>query len=199
MNTERLLVLALVFAPLSLLSFGGGQAIIADMQHQTVDIHHWMTGPEFADFFALSRAAPGPSTLISALIGWKVAGPLGAIVATLAIYIPSSFAVYGAVRWWHASSDSAWRGALERGLAPVAVGLVFAGAVAVMQAAQVNALQIFTTLLAHRRLRNHGCRGARLCVAAMAVSCCAMMARRMRSRTRGSAAPSTDRGFRPTT
>ena len=148
MSDERLLVLVLVFAPLSLMSFGGGQAIIADMQHQTVDIHHWMTGPEFADFFALSRAAPGPSTLISALIGWKVAGPLGAIVAMLAIYIPSSLVVYGAVRWWHASNDSPWRGALERGLAPVAVGLVFAGAVAVMQAAQVNALQIATTLLA---------------------------------------------------
>jgi chromate transporter len=77
-----------------------------------------------------------------------VAGPLGAIVATLAIYIPSSFAVYGAVRWWHASQDSPWRGALERGLAPVAVGLVFAGAVAVMQAARVDALQVFTTFLA---------------------------------------------------
>ena len=71
-----------------------------------------------------------------------------AIVATRAIYIPSSLAVYGAVRWWHARNDSPWRGALERGLAPVAVGLVFAGAVAVMQAAHVNALQIFTTLLA---------------------------------------------------
>ena len=68
-------------------------------------------------------------------------------MATLAIYIPSSLAVYGAVRWWHASNDAPWRGALERGLAPVAVGLVFAGAVAVMQTAQVNALQIFTTLL----------------------------------------------------
>ena len=66
MNGDRLLGLLLVFAPLSLLSFGGGQAIIADMQHQTVDIHHWMTGPQFVDLFALSRAAPGPSTLIAA-------------------------------------------------------------------------------------------------------------------------------------
>ena len=74
--------------------------------------------------------------------------PWNRFVAMLAIYIPSSLAVYGAVRWWHASNDSPWRGALERGLAPVAVGLVFAGAVAVMQAAEVSALQIFTTLLA---------------------------------------------------
>ena len=66
MNEGRLLAIALVFAPLSLISFGGGQAIIAEMQHQVVDIHKWMSGPEFADLFALSRAAPGPSTLIAA-------------------------------------------------------------------------------------------------------------------------------------
>jgi chromate transporter len=147
MSDNRLLALALVFAPLSLVSFGGGQAIIADMQHQTVDIQHWMTGREFVDVFALSRAAPGPSTLIVALIGWQVAGFFGAVVATLAIYVPSSLAVYGAVRWWHASKDSPWRGVLERGLAPVAVGLVFAGALAVLEAARVDALQIFTTVL----------------------------------------------------
>jgi chromate transporter len=147
MSEARLLALVLVFAPLSLLSFGGGQAIIADMQHQVVDVQHWISGPEFADLFALSRAAPGPSTLIAALIGWQVAGFAGALVATLAIYIPSSFVVYGAVRWWHASKESPWRGALERGLMPVAVGLVFAGALAVLEAAHVDGLQIFTTVV----------------------------------------------------
>jgi len=145
---SRLIGLALVFAPLSLLSFGGGQAIVADMQHQTVDVHGWLTGQQFVDLFALSRAAPGPSTLIAALIGWQVAGIFGAIVATLAIYIPSSILVYGATKWWHARNDSPWRGILERGLAPIAVGLVFAGAAAVLQAAQVNALQMATTIVA---------------------------------------------------
>ena len=148
MNDSRLLAIILVFAPLSLISFGGGQAIVAEMQHQVVDIRHWMTGPQFADMFALSRAAPGPSTLIAALIGWQVAGFAGAVAGTLAIYIPSSLLVYGAVRWWHASKDSPWRSALERGLTPVAVGLVFAGALAVLEAAHVNALQIFTTVVA---------------------------------------------------
>jgi len=148
MSEARLLALMLVFAPLSLISFGGGQAIIADMQHQVVDIQKWMSGPDFADLFAISRAAPGPSTLIAALIGWQVAGLAGAIVGTLAIYIPSSLVVYGAVRWWHASTESPWRTALERGLMPVAVGLVFAGALAVLQAAHVDARQIFTTVLA---------------------------------------------------
>ena len=148
MNESRLLAILLVFAPLSLISFGGGQAIVAEMQHQVVDIRHWMSGPEFADLFALSRAAPGPSTLIAALIGWQVAGFAGAVAGTLAIYIPSSLLVYGAVRWWHASKESPWRSALERGLMPVAVGLVFAGALAVLEAAHVNALQVIATIIA---------------------------------------------------
>jgi chromate transporter len=89
MSDNRLLGLVLVFAPLSALSFGGGQAIIADMQHQTV-AQGWLSDTEFADLFAISRAAPGPSTLISALIGWQVAGLVGALVATLAMYAFSS-------------------------------------------------------------------------------------------------------------
>src|SRR2546423_10410508 len=145
---SRLVGLFLVFAPLSLMSFGGGQAIIADMQHQTVDVQHWMSGRDFIDVFAISRAAPGPSTLIAALIGWHVAGLAGAFIGAVAIYLPSSLVVYAAVRWWHASKDSPWRGILQRGLTPVAVGLVFAGALAVLQAAHADALQIFTTIVA---------------------------------------------------
>jgi chromate transporter len=143
---SRLLGLFLVFAPLSLMSFGGGQAIIADMQHQTVDVQHWMSARDFVDVFAISRAAPGPSTLIAALIGWHVAGLAGAVIGTIAIYLPSSLVVYAAVRWWHASKHSAWRGILQRALTPVAVGLVFAGALSVLEAAHADALQIVTTI-----------------------------------------------------
>src|SRR5215470_15832963 len=139
---SRILGLILVFAPLSIVSFGGGQSIVADMQHQTVDVQHWLTGNEFADLFAISRAAPGPSTLIAALIGWQAAGLVGAFIATLAMYVPSSLIVYAASRWWHARRDSPWRDILERGLAPIAVGLVFAGVLAVLEAAHANIFQI---------------------------------------------------------
>jgi chromate transporter len=144
---SRLIGLILVFAPLSLFSFGGGQAIIADMQVQVVN-QGWMTAQQFADIFALSRAAPGPSTLIAALIGWQVAGFAGALVGTLAIYVPSSIVMYGAVKWWQSRGDSPWRNALQRGLAPIAMGLVFAGALSVLQAAQVSMLQLATTFVA---------------------------------------------------
>jgi chromate transporter len=133
---------------MSLVAFGGGQAVVAEIQHQTVSVHGWLTGQQFTDVFAISRAAPGPSTLIVALIGWQVAGFWGALVGILAIFIPSSVLVYALGSWWIRHRGSTWTMAVERGLAPVAVGLIFAGALAVMQASQVDALRLGTVLAA---------------------------------------------------
>lgn len=148
MLDSRLVSLILTFAPLSLVAFGGGQAIVADIQYQTVSVHGWLSGQQFTDVFAISRAAPGPSTLIVALIGWQVAGFWGALVGILAIFIPSSLLVYALGSWWLRHRGSTWTIAVERGLAPVAVGLIFAGALAVMQAAHVDALRLGTVLVA---------------------------------------------------
>ncbi|CAB3777433.1 chromate transporter [Paraburkholderia fynbosensis] len=143
-----LLRIIFLFAPLSALSFGGGQTIIADIQIQSVSVYHWLSGQEFADLFAISRVSPGPTTLISALIGWHLEGFVGAIVATLAMYIPSSTVFVTVTLFWHKSEGTRWRRAIERGLAPVAVGLIFAGAVAVMQSMHATALAWATTATA---------------------------------------------------
>ena len=144
MIDSRLIGLILVFAPLSILSFGGGQAIVADIQYQTVEVHKWLTNSEFVDMFAISRASPGPSTLIVALIGWHVDGLAGALVAVLAIFVPSSILVYVASSWWQRSAASPLRMAIEHGLQPVAVGLIFAGLVVLVQAAKMDYLQLAT-------------------------------------------------------
>src|SRR5215472_8264111 len=106
---RTLLALTLVFVPLSLLSIGGGASLLADMEHQSVGVHGWTTPREFADLFAISRAAPGPGTMLAALIGWKAAGWAGAVTATVALYLPSSLLVYGAARLW-----GRWRGSFCR-------------------------------------------------------------------------------------
>jgi chromate transporter len=148
MFDNRLIGLILVFGPLSLLSFGGGQAVVADIQHQTVGVHSWLTGQQFTDVFAISRAAPGPSTLIAALIGYQVSGFVGAIVATLAIYVPSSIVVYAVSFWWQRHPGSPIKTAVEEGLVPVALGLIFAGALAVIESAPITALTLATTVVA---------------------------------------------------
>ena len=148
MFDSRLLGLILVFAPLSILSFGGGQAIVPEIQNQAVVVHGWLSDPQFADLFAISRAAPGPSSLIAALIGWQVYGFWGAVVATLAIYLPSSVVVFFAAGWWQRNEASPIRSAIERGLAPIAVGLIFAGPVTVLRATHAGALGLATVVVA---------------------------------------------------
>ena len=49
--TGQLLTLFAVFAPLSLLSFGGSNSVIADIAHQSVAVQHWTSEREFADLF----------------------------------------------------------------------------------------------------------------------------------------------------
>ena len=127
------MALALVFAPLSLLSIGGGASLLAEIEHQSVTVHGWTTQREFADLFAISRAAPGPGTMLSTLIGWKVAGVPGALAATAALYLPSSLLVYGAARLWNRWRGSVWHSAIERGLAPIAAGLILSGGIAVLR------------------------------------------------------------------
>src|ERR1700757_3461319 len=132
-DLKVLLALALVFAPLSLLSIGGGASLLAEIEHQSVTVHGWTTQREFADLFAISRAAPGPGSMLSTLIGWKVAGVPGALTATIALYLPSSLLVYAAARLWGRWRGSLWHSAVERGLAPIAAGLILAGGVAVLR------------------------------------------------------------------
>jgi chromate transporter len=128
-----LIQLALLFGGLSLLAFGGGAGVIPDMQRVTVDTYHWLTAPEFLAFFAISRAAPGPGSLIVLLIGQKAAGLAGAAVAVLAMFGPTCVLAYGAARMWHRTAGAPWRHHVERALAPIAIGLTFATGIALIR------------------------------------------------------------------
>ena len=124
--------LVLVFTPLSLLSLGGGQSVIADIGKQAVNVHGWLTRGDFVELFAISRAAPGPGSLLSTLVGWRVDGLTGAVAASLAYFLPSSLIAFVVSRVWNRYRGQAWQGVLERGLAPVATGLIVSGAFAVL-------------------------------------------------------------------
>jgi chromate transporter len=128
-----LLQLLGLFAVLSMLAFGGGSGVIPDMQRAAVDQHHWMTAKEFLDMFAISRAAPGPGSLIVVLVGLKAAGAAGAAVSFAAMFAPSCLAVHLVAQYWHRAAQRPWRALVERALAPVAVGLTFASGLSLMR------------------------------------------------------------------
>ena len=120
--------LALIFGQLSLLAVGGVNATVPEMQRQVVDVHGWMTAREFAALYALAQAAPGPNMLVSTLVGQKVAGAMGAIVATLAMIGPSSVLTWVSASAWHRFRARPWRRRVQAGITPVTVGLVSAAA-----------------------------------------------------------------------
>lgn len=134
--TQILLQLASLFVVLSMLAFGGGAGIVPDMQRAVVDHYHWMTAREFLDMFAISRAAPGPGSLIAVLIGQKAAGAAGAAVSFVAMFAPSCIVIYFVSRVWHRAGQSVWREVVERAFAPVAVGLTFASGMALLRGSE---------------------------------------------------------------
>jgi len=140
MRESILLSLIVVLAPLSIAAIGGATGIYAPLQHQAVEVRQWVTPREFLDLFAIARVTPGPSSMLATLIGWKLAGLLGAVVATLALYVPSSALCYVVARTWDRFRGKNWHTALEHGLAPVGAGLVFAGVVAILRLSDAGPL-----------------------------------------------------------
>lgn len=126
MNVRTLIHILTLFSSLSLLSIGGGNTVLPEMHLKAVRDYGWLTDGQFADVFAISQAAPGPSILIVTLIGYKAAGVLGAILATLAMMIPAGIMVYIVAQVWERAKDSPVRHAIEKGFAPLTVGLVLA-------------------------------------------------------------------------
>jgi len=126
--------LASEFASLSLLAIGGVNAIIPEIHRQAVEINRLVSEEEFRRLFALSQAAPGPNFLIVSLVGFVAQGVAGAIVSTTAICAPASFLAYIAASMWDRFRETKWRLAVQRGLAPITVGLVASTGVVLLAA-----------------------------------------------------------------
>lgn len=132
-----------MFALLSVLSIGGGNVVLPEMHLRSVHQHHWLTDAQFADIFSISQAAPGPSILIVTLVGYaaglQVGGVPGAIVggvlATVTMVFPAASIVYVVTLFWQKAQDSKWRVAVEKGFAPLTVGLIMATSLVMSRAA----------------------------------------------------------------
>jgi chromate transporter len=136
------------FAVLSLVAIGGINAILPEIHRVVVDVERWMTSAEFADLFALAQLAPGPNAMIVALVGWKVAGIAGAIVATIAACGPSSVACFIAWHWADRLQHSPWRTIVQRALAPLAIGLILATGYTLARGADRSPGALALTLIA---------------------------------------------------
>lgn len=133
-----LLGLALELAMLSLAAFGGAAAIMPALHDVAVLQRHWMSEGDFLQLYAVARVAPGPNILIASIIGWRVAGAAGLLIATAAILLPSSAIAMVTSRLAVRYEDTSVVRALKAGLAPVAVGMIIASGYAIAHTANAD-------------------------------------------------------------
>lgn len=124
------------FMALSLVSVGGGLAVIPDTHRFLVLENHWLTDAQFSASVALAQVAPGPNVLFVSLMGWYVGldglgmawAPVLALACLLCMIGPSSLLTLHANRWVQRNRDLGVVKAFHMGLAPVVLALLLSSA-----------------------------------------------------------------------
>ncbi len=124
-----ILEVALTAFVLSMLAVGGAIAIVPELFRIAVENKHWLDAATFNELFAISQAAPGPSVMILALVGWKVAGPFAGALAMMAFVVPSSIIAVLTFRKLRSSLSPARAKRVQVALAPISCALVASSAV----------------------------------------------------------------------
>ncbi len=134
------------FLSLSLFSLGGGNTLLAEYHHLSVDQFCWLSDSQFADLYALAEAAPGPSSMLVGLLGlgaaWKEGlgwALLSGFGAEAAILLPSTLLMVVACLSWRRLEHSPWRLAFEKGLGPITLGILLAVGIKILRTADSTA------------------------------------------------------------
>jgi len=126
------------FALMSLFAMGGANSAVPEMHRLAVEVEHWMSDRQFTDIFAIAQVTPGPNVIVVTLIGYHVAGLLGALVTTLAMCGPTCVVAFYVGQIWERFKEAPWRAAIQSGLLPISIGLIAASAFVVASVATHN-------------------------------------------------------------
>lgn len=132
---SQLPALIWVFSYLSLLTVGGGLAAFPELKYLTVDVYHWLTSTQLIHLYSLGQVAPGPNMMMVAAVGERVAGVVGALAVVIAFFGPTGLLTLATGRLWRRLDGWRWRESVQRGLAPVSVGLLLAGSISLAKGA----------------------------------------------------------------
>ena len=144
-DSNPLVALALTFALMSLFAVGGANAAIPEMHRVAVDVRHWLTDKQFADVYAISQLSPGPNVLIVTLIGYSVAGVAGALIATLAMCVPTAVLALFVSRLLARSSRARWPAIVQAALVPLSIGLMGASGLILAQTSDRTLAAVLVT------------------------------------------------------
>jgi len=137
--------LALAFLKVGALLFGSGYVLLAFLRADLVQHHHWLTEAQLIDAVAIGQVTPGPVFTTATFIGYVLAGTRGALVATVAIFLPSFVLVAVSGPLVRRLRQSPVGGAFLDGVTVAALALM---AVVTWQLARVALVDVTTAALA---------------------------------------------------
>jgi len=119
------------FSSLSITLFGGGYVFIPLMQELLVENYSWLSQQEFIDGMALGQMTPGPIMITSTFVGYKVMGPLGALMATIGMFLPPAILTVYCTKLFEFIESSSLVKSAFKGIKPVVVGMIFSAGIIV--------------------------------------------------------------------
>ncbi len=134
------------FLKISPLIFGGGYVVIPLIESEIVKKKNWITEEQLVDIFAVAGCMPGAVAFnIAVLVGYKLAGILGAVVALLGIIIPSCIIVIVILYFFSYMSNNIFFIKALQGLKPAIVGLIAAAGFKVARIAitDISTISVF--------------------------------------------------------
>lgn len=137
-SDNRLVGLALFFLKVGALLFGSGYVLIAFIEKEIVGQLGWLTRQQLVDAIAVGQMTPGPVLTTATFIGYLVAGVPGAIISTIAIFLPSFLIVLALGRWMPRLRASKTAAAFLRGVNAAVVAAMLLALIALARAAVVD-------------------------------------------------------------
>jgi chromate transporter len=100
--------LGLLMSKIDLIAFGGGFASVPLMFHEIVEVRSWMDAATFLNGIVLGQFTPGPIVITATFVGYYMHGLPGALVATIAIFLPSFLLLIAVAPWFDRVRTSPW-------------------------------------------------------------------------------------------
>lgn len=121
------------FASISLTLFGGGYVMVPILKGILVDQTQWFSLSEFLAGISVGQITPGPILISAAFFGYKLNGITGAVIATVAIFFPSSILMIIISKFFNQYKTNHYVEAAISGIKPAVVGLIVAAAISIFK------------------------------------------------------------------
>jgi chromate transporter len=123
---SKLFNLSALMLRVGLFAFGGAYGIVPLMYHEVVDVNAWLSAKTFLDGIVLGQITPGPIVMTSTFVGFFVSGPVGALLATFSVFLPSFVVLVIVVPYFDKLQSSQYFAKAITGILCSFVGLILA-------------------------------------------------------------------------